>query len=138
MDDPTQRSHGAATIRQLSDLPHPEGRRQHCRYAVQLEVTVSSEHNFYTGLSENLSDGGVFVATHSLKAAGSIVELSIALPGDDAPLNLRGEVRWLREYSETSDAPPGIGIKFLALESTVADRIHSFLERRDPLFYDDD
>ncbi|HEU5076246.1 MAG TPA: hypothetical protein VFU02_18765, partial [Polyangiaceae bacterium] len=34
------------------------------RAAVELDVSLGSDHNFYAGFVENLSAGGVFVATH--------------------------------------------------------------------------
>ncbi len=127
-----------AKIRQLSELPIADNRRRHSRYAVELDVSMSSDHNFYAGFAENLSEGGVFVATHSLKAVGSVVELSINLPGCEAPVHVRGEVRWVREYSERSDVPPGIGIRFVDLGAEAAHAISAFLSHRDPLFYDDE
>ncbi len=127
-----------ATIRQLSELPSEDNRRRHPRYAVELNVSLSSEHNFYAGFVENLSNGGVFVATHSLKAVGTVFEISISLPAGDEPVRARGEVRWVREYGEHSDVPPGVGIRFLDLRADALARIEAFLAHREPLFFDDD
>jgi uncharacterized protein (TIGR02266 family) len=127
-----------ATIRQLSELPGEDNRRRYPRYAVELNVSLSSEHNFYAGFVENLSNGGVFVATHSLKAVGTVFEVCISLPGSDEPVRARGEVRWVREYGEHSDVPPGVGIRFLDLGADALARIEAFLAHREPLFFDDD
>src|SRR5690349_13072711 len=78
-------------------------RRTSPRFAVELDVSLGSEHNFYAGLAENLSAGGVFVATHMLKPVGERVELSIHLPDSDHPVCGIGQVRWVREYNEQSD-----------------------------------
>ncbi len=138
MEEPVRDLPDEATIRQLSELPLADNRRRHSRYAVELQVSMSSDHNFYTGFAENLSEGGVFVATHSLKAVGTIMELSIHLPGGTGPARVQGEVRWVREYREGSDAPPGMGVRFLALPVEVTHAILEFLQHREPLFYDDD
>ncbi|MCC6901879.1 MAG: TIGR02266 family protein [Polyangiaceae bacterium] len=127
-----------ATIRQLSELPDADNRRRHPRYAVELNVSLSSEHNFYAGFVENLSNGGVFVATHSLKAVGTVFEVLISLPGSDEPVRARGEVRWVREYGDHSDVPPGVGIRFLELDAAGLARIEAFLAHREPLFFDDE
>ncbi|MBI3206350.1 MAG: TIGR02266 family protein [Myxococcales bacterium] len=127
-----------ATIRQLSELPDADNRRRHPRYAVELNVSLSSEHNFYAGFVENLSNGGVFVATHSLKAVGTVFEILISLPGCDEPVRARGEVRWVREYGDHSDVPPGVGIRFLELDAAGLARIEAFLAHREPLFFDDE
>ena len=124
---------------QIVDRGPPESRRRaHARYAVDLDVTVGSEHNFYAGLVENLSAGGVFVATHTPKEIGALVELSIRLPETEVIINATGEVCWIREYSESSDAHPGMGIRFKQLDAEFEGAITEFLSRRDPLFFDDD
>ena len=113
-------------------------RRVHNRFSVDLDVTVSSEHNFYAGFVENMSVGGIFIATHQLKPVGERLEFSVNLPGSDEPIRGNGEVRWVRVYSEASNTPPGMGIKFDALDSASVRRIEAFLAQRDPLFYDAD
>jgi uncharacterized protein (TIGR02266 family) len=129
---------GEATIRSvppLSDAATP--RREHSRFHVDLDVTVGSDHNFYAGFAENLSAGGVFIATHKLKPVGSPIELTINLP-DGVQLRATGEVRWIRVFNEQSDTPPGMGVRFNDLADASVALIQSFLARRDPLFFDDE
>jgi uncharacterized protein (TIGR02266 family) len=135
LDDPELRSE--ATI--LSVAPGADGahRREHSRFHVDLDVTVGSDHNFYAGFAENLSAGGVFIATHKLKPVGSKIELTINLP-DGVQLRATGEVRWIRVFNEQSDTPPGMGVRFNDLADASVSLIQSFLARRDPLFFDDD
>lgn len=114
-------------------------RRQHQRHAIALEVEIddTSDHNFYTGITLDLSEGGVFVATHLEKRIGTLVDLVLHLPGTTEPLRCSGEVRWVRAYSESSDSPPGLGIRFVALDPSAHASIQRFLSDRAPLFYDD-
>ena len=49
-----------------------------------------------------------------------------------------GEVRWVREYSERSNVPPGMGIRFLELDAGSAQVIEQFVKAREPLFWDED
>ena len=114
------------------------GRREHDRFGVELDVTVSSEHNFYAGFVENMSVGGIFIATHQLKPVGSRLEFSVNLPGCAQPIRGSGEVRWVRVYSETSNVPPGMGIRFDKLDPDSQRGIEEFLAQREPLFYDED
>ena len=136
-----QEVRGEAKI--LSLAPHAgelspgEHRREHARFGVDLDVTVGSDHNFYAGFAENLSAGGVFIATHKLKPVGSPIELSINLP-DGVTIRARGEVRWIRVFNEQSDTPPGMGVKFLEIDQPSVSAIGEFLARRDPLFFDDE
>lgn len=126
-----------ASIFSMAPMPDPDHRREHSRFHVDLDVTVGSDHNFYAGFAENLSSGGVFIATHKLKPTGSKVELSINLP-DGITLQADGEVRWVRVFNELSDTPPGMGVKFTDLSSASLAIIQSFLARREPLFFDDE
>ena len=111
-------------------------RREHSRHRIEIEIDVSSDHNFYAGMTSDLSEGGVFVATHLERSVGTVVDLAFRLPGSDEPLQAVGEVRWLRTYSESSDVPPGLGIRFVLLGPGARAAIKRFLEQRDPMFYD--
>ena len=117
-----------------TQLPH---RRRCSRYKVDLKVSLGSDHNFYTGFVENISEGGVFIATHTLKAAGDILELSIRIPTGAETIRGTGEVRWVREFSEQSNTPPGIGVRFLDLEPGSKEVIEQFLARREPMFFEE-
>jgi len=128
---------GEATILSVAPMSDAGHRREHSRFHVDLDVTVGSDHNFYAGFAENLSAGGVFIATHKLKPVGSSIELSINLP-DGVQLRATGEVRWIRVFNEQSDTPPGMGVRFNGLADAAVAMIQKFLARRDPLFFDDE
>jgi uncharacterized protein (TIGR02266 family) len=110
-------------------------RRGSPRHFADLDVSLGSDHNFYAGLTENLSVSGVFVATHRLRAIGESLEICIHLP-DGAEVRGIGQVRWVRTYDELSATPPGMGVRFIELEPDAMDAIESFLSQREPLFYD--
>jgi uncharacterized protein (TIGR02266 family) len=114
-----------------------DGRRAYARVAVDLDVSLASEHNFYAGFAENLSAGGIFVATHKLLPVGEEIGLTIRLPGIQEPVLGVGEVRWVREYSERSNVAPGLGLRFVHLAPGCAALVARFLEHRDPIFFDD-
>jgi uncharacterized protein (TIGR02266 family) len=126
-----------ATILSVAPMPDAGHRREHSRFHVDLDVTVGSDHNFYAGFAENLSAGGVFIATHKLKPVGSPIELTINLP-DGIQIRATGEVRWIRVFNERSDTPPGMGVRFNGLAEASVALIQDFLARRDPLFFDDE
>ena len=124
--------------RESGAMGNAEVRRQHPRHNVELEVTMESETNFYMGLTENLSEGGLFIATHVLKPLGTQIEVSFKLPDVPEPIKVTGTVRWLREYSPTSDTSPGLGVRFEHIDAEQTEQIRRFLAARDPLFYDED
>ncbi len=129
--------HREATILSVAPMPDTGPRREHSRFSVDLDVTVGSDHNFYAGFAENLSTGGVFIATHKLKPVGSQIELTINLP-EGVQIRATGQVRWFRVFNERSDTPPGMGVRFHHLAVASVALIQSFLSRRDALFFDDE
>ena len=104
-----------------------------------MSVDFVSEHNFFTGFSLNVSEGGLFVATHHARPVGSRLEIRLALPDEPEPLVILTEVRWVRVHNDDSEASPGLGLRFVGLSAEAEARIQAFVRRvRDPLFYDDD
>ncbi len=104
------------------------------RQAIEIEVGISSQSNFYVGFTENLSASGVFVATYVAKPIGARVDVVLGFPNGEQ-MKLTGLVRWLREAS--TDGWPGMGVQFETLAPDDEARIRKFLSLRDPLFYDD-
>ena len=113
-------------------FPHT---RHHKRVKLQTEVSLSSESNFYSGFGQDLSDGGIFVATCNILEAGTQVDLSFTLPGE-IPVVATGIVRWSREFNEaTPEFFPGMGVEFVDMAIEHRQIIHAFTTQRDPLFW---
>jgi uncharacterized protein (TIGR02266 family) len=110
--------------------------RVHLRRPIETDITLESESQFYSGFSENLSEGGIFVATHGLLAVGASVAVAFTLPSLARKIRVEGHVRWVRVHSETSDLPPGMGIEFGTLGTDELEAIRRFCTQRSPLFYD--
>jgi uncharacterized protein (TIGR02266 family) len=81
------------------------------------------------GVTENVSEAGVFVSTQARPAIGSEVSLLIALP-DLALVRAQGTVRWLRSASPLEGRHAGMGIRFDHLSPLDAVRIHEFVQAR--------
>lgn len=122
-----------------SELAEPqlvvEEHRASKRISIEVELHLASESHFFSGLSGDISEGGVFVSTYRALAMGSLVDLEFSLPGAAEPLHARGEVRWHRDA--TPDVPPGVGISFDDLSDEDRKVIHRFCTMRPPLYYDD-
>ncbi len=121
--------------------PRPKAaseRRRHRRITFETEVSLHGDHNFFTGFSEDISEGGLFVATYDQKPLGTRIELTFGLPCGHV-VQCEGEVRWLRPPSEDPDAPPpGMGIRFLDLSETDREIVQRYIAQRTPLFYEED
>lgn len=110
------------------------------RHDLEIQVDLESDSNFYTGLTQNISTGGLFIATHQIKRVGDHVRLRFTLPGAGRPIECDTEVRWIRENSSLhrTDSPPGMGVRFIDLAPEDAGVIEHFLQNRDSLYYDDE
>ena len=112
-----------------------EEQRASQRASVAVDIHLASDSQFFSGLSGDISEGGLFLSTYRALPVGSAVDLEFSLPGSDSPLRARGEVRWLREHSP--DQPRGVGIAFDELAEDDRERIHRFCTLRPPLYYED-
>jgi uncharacterized protein (TIGR02266 family) len=111
-------------------------RRQHGdkRVFIEVEIGLWTESHIYTGLSLDVSKGGVFVATYEAASPGTAVSLYFVLP-DGFVVNADGVVRWTR--AATEDSPPGMGVAFVNISDEALAHIGGFCASRPPLYFDE-
>jgi len=111
-------------------------RRTAPRIGLCVGVALHSDSNFYTGLSEDISQGGLFVATLVLQPIGTLLTLTFCLPTGHE-IVAEGVVRWIRDpHDYNNDAVPGMGVQFCALGDDQEHLIREFIAVREPLFFD--
>ena len=109
-----------------SDPPPVSERRIYERVDVEWSVDCETEQTFLYASITNISEMGIFVATHEPLEVGTRLTLRFALPGEEAPFNLLGQVQWVNPIRMLSDNPnPGMGIRFVDLSSESRERIIS-------------
>lgn len=110
------------------------------RYDLEVKVDLESDHNFYTGLTQNISSGGLFIATHALKKIGERITLKFTLPGSSESVTVETEVRWIRENTALmrAEGGTGMGVRFINLSPEASAAINRFVQSRESLFYDDE
>lgn len=89
----------------------------------------------FSGVTADISEGGLFVATHTLPPIGCEIDLRFSLPSGPE-LRTRGVVRWLRDAHEADSGPPGIGVEFRALAEHDLALIRAFVDQREPAFFE--
>ena len=104
------------------------------RIDLEVEVSFESEHNFYTGFSQNISGGGLFVSTSALQPIGSLINIRFKLATHQSPVEVEAIVRWIRDMKDTS----GMGLQFTRLTDDARQAIDAFIGQRDAIFYDDE
>ena len=86
-------------------------KRKHPRFQYRAQMQYSFDNkNWYIGLTENISEGGVFVQGQALAKSGAKVYFTLKSFKDDE-IRLVGKVIWtrMRDYEDT----PGMGISIL-------------------------
>lgn len=104
-------------------------RRRFPRHAVQLDVALRSvletesgvEVHQFTGTTEDISLGGIWVRPNQPMIPGSLVELNLTLDGQ--PLRILSIVA--RDAGES-----GVGLEFLDFVGGARYYLHGFLERK--------
>ena len=126
------------TAARLSSPP-PRKHRTSDAVAVNINtmLNLTTDHQFYNGFSENIEEGGIFIATFDPKPVNAKVIVNFKLPGGH-PVTARGVVQFVREYNPTvPETPPGMGVKFTDLLKEDKQAIERYLEQRAPMFFDD-
>jgi len=103
----------------------------------EVNLHSTSESNVWLGFSQDVADGGVFIATYSSHHVGEEMQLEVLLPGHDEPLRLAGVVQWVRPLGAGEDVPPGVGVRVIEMSVEAARALQTFARYRTPLFYDE-
>ena len=109
-----------------SDRPPVSDRRIYERIDVEWSVDCETEQTFLYASITNISEMGIFVATHEPLEVGTRLTLRFAGHGEQSPFILLGQVQWVNPIRMLSDNPnPGMGIRFVDLSSENRERIIS-------------
>ena len=107
-----------------SDSAPGSERRSSERLEVVWSVDCETEQTFLYASITNISEMGIFVATHEPLEVGTRLTLRFAMPGDEAPFILSGQVQWVNPIRMLADNPnPGMGIRFVELSTENRERI---------------
>ncbi|MBE0502422.1 MAG: PilZ domain-containing protein, partial [Desulfuromonadales bacterium] len=109
-------------------LMHPPKREP--RVDCLFEVTCRLDGRTITGISLDISSGGLFIDSKEKITSGKIVELEFRLNEEDPlPIFCRGVVAWVNERPNPIkvDYPNGFGVCFLDMESAAEKLIAAFL-----------
>jgi uncharacterized protein (TIGR02266 family) len=101
-------------------------RRAHFRFPTHLEVRFASGDELRSACLENISEGGIFVATTRPLPAGTPLRLWISVP--DGRAEMAGRVAWVRP-KDSSAGPAGMGIRFADLSDEQRDQIAQVVSR---------
>ncbi len=111
----------------------PAERRDIARAEFSIDVGLHTASQFFAGISGDLSEGGLFVATYTPQPVGSELHVSFVLPGGTA-ISTAAIVAWSR--LDDGQAEPGMGLRFYGLSDGDRAAIERFLKVRPPMIYE--
>jgi uncharacterized protein (TIGR02266 family) len=97
------------------------------RLPVELEVDCATEQmaETVTLTSQDVGEGGLFLKTEFPLDPGTRFGCRLHMDGE--PLLAEGEVAWIRNGPPESDPPPGMGVRFVAVNPDETERLRQFV-----------
>ena len=116
----------------VRDVPTTDSdRRAAPRVLVDFEVDYASEENYLFAYITDISETGIFVRTTSPESPGTHLNLRFRLDDATPQLEVEGEVIWVNPFrpGAADNLHPGMGIRFVALEDDIRDRLLELVRR---------
>jgi Tfp pilus assembly protein PilZ len=115
----------------------PELRRAHERALLEVAVTLESDNNFYAGITNDISEGGVFIAMDHPPPIGREIGFDLRLHEDGPVWQVIGLVRWVRTMDAACDGfPAGCGVEWVWIPARALTAIGAFVARRETVFWE--
>jgi len=108
-----------------SDEHGNDEKRTSQRAPIELQVDYKRLNSFFADYTKNISKGGTFIHTPHPLPEGTTFHFKISLPNHVQPIELLGEVAWVRQ----GEPEPGMGIKFVYADVAQRDHFERHVER---------
>jgi len=104
--------------------------RAYARVPARLRVGWASAREFLVSYSENISRGGIFIATDAPPALREVVEISVELPDGKPPVTTQAEVvhRVTPEQARAGGGVAGAGLQFIGGSDEFRQRVDVCIE----------
>jgi len=113
----------------MSESTTAPQRAPRIRFAAEVEVRFEEFGEFVTEYSRDLSLTGMFLHTTSPHPPGSSFQFEFEVEGGQPLIRGVGEVVWSRPAERSSDELPGMGIRFISLDSRSLKLVRWLIER---------
>ena len=106
-------------------------RRRAPRVLVDLEVDYALEDNYLFANITDISETGIFVRTTTPEQPGTHLNLRFRPDDGSEAIEVEGEVIWINPYrpGARDNLHPGMGIRVVALEDELKDRLLELVRR---------
>ncbi len=103
-------------------------RRKTSRISTIIQINYHTADSFFRNFVEDLSTGGMFIATQKPLEPGIQLKLEFLLPGCNYPIRVNGEVIWNRDTQDIN-LRRGMGVKFDNLSASAKDKINTIVKQ---------
>lgn len=100
-----------------------------------MQIKMEGGTKVFFGYADNLSTSGLFIQTINPKAAGTRFSIEFILPGSQQKIECQVEVMWKRDFVPGSHFKPGMGLRFIDLDSDFLSLLRQFIEQAGPTFH---
>lgn len=104
-------------------------KRRQQRHPVILKVDYRNVNKFFTDFAENLSAGGMFIATRRPLSPGTTITVEFMLPDTSVKIKTKAEVVWSRNATKSRSHKRGMGIRFSELTNEDKKKIDLMVSR---------
>lgn len=120
----------------LVALAGAKTRRAHPRVEARLEVRYFHREHFLKEYTENISQGGLFIATCEPFAVGAAVEVQLLVHDLPVPLPLGGRVAFRVDQDQALalGSTPGVGVQITRMDPRTAETLRAYVRRISRLY----
>jgi uncharacterized protein (TIGR02266 family) len=114
-------------------------RRDNLRSGYDIQVGVATDHRLFVGLTANISNGGLFIASDEPFKKGDKVEVRFSIPGANHVFHKHATVCWTRPFDASGGhhhTKAGAGVRFDDLSDEESRILDAFLKVHEPIFFD--
>lgn len=104
--------------------------RRQARIQLLIDVAVQEELFDTMPVCTNISEGGMFLRTHTPPAEGTLLHVKFSLPREAVPLEATAVVVHQCPLGSTLEHEPGAGVRFTSLADQDLLRIRQFVHRQ--------
>jgi uncharacterized protein (TIGR02266 family) len=108
--------------------PAQRAGRRSPRLRHDLPVVYRSVGGFLSDWATDISQGGIFINSRTPLPVGTMVSVTVQIPGATFPCVLTGRVARVVEWEPGATCDPGMGIEFTDVDRDERDRIEAFVE----------
>ena len=111
-------------------------KRLHRRLALDVEVKwhrkkdKSSSSKAYLFRTKNFAQHGLFLKTDKKFKLGMDMDLEFTLPTVSHPIDVMGRVAWIADKDKNPTFYPGIGVRFIEIDTEEKKELMKFLNRK--------